>query len=102
MPDTSLGVLIDIVRGKEHSPDITQNIAHDYLQNVGLKIEEGIGKPTTLLVSNTHPGLKRILKGTPWSNDWRTVLKQRKEAFVTKSAKYFKGGHNSKCVALPL
>jgi putative DNA primase/helicase len=102
LPDTSLGVLIDIVRGKEHSANITQNIAHDYLQNVGLKIEEGIGKPTTLLVSNTHPGLKRILKGTPWSNDWRTVLKQRKEAFVTKSAKYFKGGHNSKCVALPL
>ena len=96
LPDLSIGELIDIARSKELHRDVVSSEAADCLARFGLKIEEG-----QLLVSNTHPGLKRILRATPWVNDWRTVLKQRPGAEVTPS-KWFKGGHSSKCVAVPL
>jgi putative DNA primase/helicase len=99
--ESSIGVLIEIARDRRISNDIPSNTAADYLQTIGLRIEREAGKADVLLVSNTHPGVKRLLRDTPWVNDWRTVLKQRPGA-ITTGAKWFAGGHVSKCVAVAL
>lgn len=101
LPDTSIGVLIDIAREKFYDNSISKDVASNYLQTRGLKVEIEPGEPRVLLVSNNHPGVKRLLRETPWMNDWRTVLKQRPGA-ITTGAKWFAGGHVSKCVALAL
>lgn len=101
LPDTSIGVLIEVAREKVYDSSIPKDTASNYLQTVGLKVEIEPGLPPVLLVSNTHPGVKRLLKDTPWMNDWRTVLKQRPGANPT-GTKWFAGGYVSKCVALAL
>jgi putative DNA primase/helicase len=96
--DTELpmGELLEIHLNRNLHAEITSKRAGDLLQRSGLKVVEG-----RLLVSANHTAIGRILEKTPWSNDWRTVLKQIPGAEVTGPT-YFTGGHQSRGVSLPI
>ena len=96
--DTELpmGELLEIHLNRALHNEITSKRAGDLLQRSGLKVVEG-----RLIVSANHTAIAKILERTPWSNDWRTVLKQIPGAEVTPST-YFTGGHQSRGVSLPI
>ena len=96
--DTELpmGELLEIHLSRALHNEITSKRAGDLLQRSGLKVVEG-----RLIVSANHTAIAKILERTPWSNDWRTVLKQIPGAEVTPST-YFTGGHQSRGVSLPI
>ena len=96
--DTELpmGELLEIHMSRALHNEITSKRAGDLLQRSGLKVVEG-----RLIVSANHTAIAKILERTPWSNDWRTVLKQIPGAEVTPST-YFTGGHQSRGVSLPI
>jgi hypothetical protein len=96
--DTELpmGELLEIHLNRNLHAEITSKRAGDLLQRSGLKVTEG-----RLIVSANHTAIGRILEKTPWSNDWRTVLKQIPGAEVTGPT-YFTGGHQSRGVSLPI
>lgn len=91
-----MGELLEIHLNRNLHAEITSKRAGDILQRSGLKVSEG-----RLIVSANHTAIGRILERTPWSNDWRTVLKQIPGAEVSPST-YFTGGHQSRGVSLPI
>lgn len=96
--DTELpmGELLEIHLNRNLHAEITSKRAGDLLQRSGLKVVAG-----RLIVSANHSAIAKILEKTPWSNDWRTVLKQIPGAEVTPSM-YFTGGHQSRGVSVPI
>lgn len=96
--DTELpmGELLEIHLNRNLHAEITSKRAGDLLQRSGLKVVSG-----RLIVSANHSAIAKILEKTPWSNDWRTVLKQIPGAEVTPSM-YFTGGHQSRGVSVPI
>ena len=91
-----MGELLEIHLNRNLHAEITSKRAGDLLQRSGIKVSDG-----RLIVSANHTAIGRILEKTPWSNDWRTVLKQIPGAEVTGST-YFTGGHQSRGVSLPI
>ena len=91
-----MGELLEIHLNRNLHAEITSKRAGDLLQRSGLKVSEG-----RLIVSANHTAIAKILEKTPWSNDWRTVLKQIPGAEVTAPI-YFTGGHQSRGVSLPI
>ena len=51
--------------------DITKKVAENTLARNGLKL-----KGDKLYVSNSHEGIKKILRDTPWSKKWHYVLRR--------------------------
>ena len=94
--DVPLGELIEIAT-KPHMlhKEIDSDLADKLLQRHGVKM-----RGRDVLISANHTAIGKILEKTPWSNDWRTVLKQVPGAEVTASV-YFRGGHQSRAIALP-
>ena len=75
---------------------IDAELADKMLQRNGIKT-----KDRQVVVSANHSAIGKILQGTPWSNDWRTVLKQVPGADPQGST-YFRGGHQSRAIAIPV
>ena len=94
--DVPLGELLEIVLGLSRNDDIEQGLAQKLLQRHGIKTET-----RQIIISSNHDAIGKILERTPWSSDWRTVLKQVPGATVTGST-YFRGGHQSRAVSLPV
>ena len=61
----------------------------------GMKVADG-----RLMVSNTHSGIKRILRDTPWATGWGRILKRSDGAEPTKVLCF--GPLKSRAVSLPL
>ena len=91
-----MGELLEIQLNRVLNAEITSKRASELMQRSGLKVVDG-----RLIVSANHSAIAKILEKTPWSNDWRTVLKQVPGAEVTGST-YFTGGHQSRGVSLPI
>jgi hypothetical protein len=91
-----MGELLEIQLNRVLNAEITSKRASELMQRSGLKVVNG-----RLIVSANHTAIAKILEKTPWSNDWRTVLKQIPGAEVTGST-YFTGGHQSRGVSLPI
>ena len=56
----------------------------------------------TITISNTADGIREMLQGTPWSNDWRRPLSMIEGADKTTSAVYFAPGLTTRGVILPI
>ena len=65
------------------------------LARLGMKVADG-----RLMVSNTHSGIKRILRDTPWATGWGRILKRSDGAEPTKVLCF--GPLKSRAVSLPL
>lgn len=91
-----LGELLEVVMGRGSLGHIDAELADKMLQRNGIKT-----KDRQVVVSANHSAIGKILQGTPWSNDWRTVLKQVPGADPQGST-YFRGGHQSRAIAIPV
>lgn len=94
-PEVPVGELVEICLDRSLNRDIDQTLADKLLQRLGVKVKDG-----QILISGNHTSIGRVLERTPWSNDWRTVLKQVPGAELTSST-YFRGGHQSRAIAIP-
>jgi putative DNA primase/helicase len=65
--ERTIGELIDMVRNLGYYGDT----AAKTLGRLGFKWESD-----GLLISNTHDGIKRLLRNTPWSTNWSKVLRR--------------------------
>ena len=99
-PEVPLGELVEICANRSVHRDIDDRTADKLLQRMGVKVERDDGRGLELVISTNHTAIGKVLERTPWSNDWRSVLKQIPGAEVTPS-KYFRGGHQSRAVSLP-
>ena len=91
--ERTIGELVDIVRrfepGHEH--------ATKTLGRIGLRWSDD-----GLLVSNTADGVKRLLKGTPWSVNWSKVLKRIEGARPAGVTYFGFSGSDSRAVWVPM
>jgi len=61
----------EAVTGTRSSADVTSKAVDAALERNGLKHDQDFER---LIVSNTHSGVARILKDTPWSKNWARIL----------------------------
>ena len=98
-PDVPLGELLEGALGRTLHGEIDSTLADKLLQRSGVKVEKK-ENALAILISANHTAIGKVLERTPWSNDWRTVLKQIPGADVTPST-YFRGGHQSRAIRIP-
>ena len=98
-PDVPLGELLEVSLGRTLHGEIDKTLADKLLQRCGVKVEKN-DNALAILISANHTAIGKVLERTPWSNDWRTVLKQIPGADVTPST-YFRGGHQSRAIRIP-
>ena len=79
------------------SSPFTPEDAAASLGREGLKVADD-----RLLVGNTASGVRRVLKDTPWSSNWGTVLSRLPGAERGSSAAWFTGSGTMRYVSVPL
>lgn len=93
----SIGELVMIALHHEHDVNIESSLAHSTLGRNGVKAEQ-----SAVIISNNAEAIAAILRDTPWSNCWSTVLTRLPGATKAGSI-YFKGaGATSRAVRVPL
>ena len=94
----SVGELVEIALHRQLSDmHVTTELAEATLGRNGIRAEPG-----TVLISNNAEAIAAILRDTPWSNCWPTVLTRLPGATKAGSV-YFKGaGATSRAVRIPL
>lgn len=74
---------------------VPENVAAEALSRIGLRAD---GR--TLFISNTHKGLKMLLRDTPWSSGWGRVLGRIDNAITNRPKRF--GAVMSKAVGIPI
>lgn len=95
----TLGELVEIAGHRATDFDIASSKAQDVLGRHGLKVDSDQGQ---LLVSNTAEALASILKETPWSHSWATVLSRLQGATKAGAVRFRGAGAVSRAVALQI
>ena len=81
---------------KALTDDIYADECNQILSRYGLQIDF-----ESLVISNTHAELKRILRDTPWAAGWKRVLARIPGAYVKSSPVRF-AGTQTRAVSIPL
>lgn len=92
----SIGELLDIAFCKKGRTDIVDSQAEDLLVRYGMKVEKG-----GFIISNSHPELKKIYNGTPYSAAWATVLRRIEGSKTTDNRSFGSRGMKSRGVFVP-
>lgn len=93
----SIGELVEIALHREHDFHIDASLAQSTLGRNGIKADQW-----AVVISNNAEAIASILRDTPWSNCWPTVLTRLPGATKAGSI-YFKGaGATSRAVRIPL
>ena len=87
----NIGELIQICQGEDlpfdsDNPDhdkITKKQAGDELLRIGLKVNNGY-----VIVSNSHEGIKSLLRNTHWCNNWSRTLKRIDGSVALEQVKF--------------
>lgn len=71
----SVGEAVSVARGNPSSEDviITERSAVAALARRGIKVSDD---KREVVISNTHSGLRAMLRGTPWSDGWHRILRR--------------------------
>ena len=93
----TLGELVEIAAHQSTDIDVTSRKAQDTLGRYGLRVEHEAGQ---LYVSNTAEALITILRDTPWSHSWATVLSRLPGAAKVGPTRFRGAGAISRAVAL--
>lgn len=99
--DRSIGELVRIaIMGNPQSAteQVDPAAASDTLLRYGIKARMGEWSVT---ISNTHTGLARILRDSPWPTNWGRILKRLPGAEATEKPEHFSGG-SSRGVIVPM
>jgi putative DNA primase/helicase len=93
----TIGELVDLALKREMDMDIGASLAQGTLGRHGVKVDGD-----AVLISNNAEAIATILRDTPWSNCWPTVL-TRLPGSTKAGSIYFKGsGTTSRAVRVPL
>jgi len=87
--------LAEFLAGVVQDIDITADEANRALQRAGLRIKDGC-----LIVSDSHPELKLVLRDTAWGAGWSRVLERVSGAVKLKAARF--AGVTHRAVSVPL
>jgi putative DNA primase/helicase len=93
--ECTLGRLVQAAQG--HDDRIAADTADLELCQIGVKVLED-----TLLVSTSHPALKRLLEGSPWAAGWSRALLRLPDAEPSRKTVRFGPGFVSKATMLPM
>jgi putative DNA primase/helicase len=93
----TLGELVEIAAHQISDIDVTARKAQDTLGRHGLRVEADADQ---LLVSNTAEALATILRDTPWSHSWATVLSRLPGAAKAGATRFRGVGAISRAIAL--
>jgi len=87
--------MVDSAAGAVRIPQMSDGEENTVLGRYGLQFERG-----RIMVSNTHPELKKLMSDTPWAASWGRVLKRFEGAYSGDEAKKF-AGVRSRFVSVP-
>jgi putative DNA primase/helicase len=95
----TLGELVEIGAHRLNDRDVESRQAKDTLERHGLRVDSD---QQLLFVSNTADALASILKDTPWSHSWATVLSRLQGASKAGAVRFQGAGAVSRALALQL
>ena len=95
--ERNIGELILIAANYSEEDGISVESAHNCIKRVGVMIY-GNDK---ILISNTSPGLKKILSNTSWPNNHNKII-ERLEGAEKVEPRRFYPGHSARSVSVPL
>jgi putative DNA primase/helicase len=93
----TLGELVEIVCHHLNDHDVSSRHAQESLGRHGLRVD---AEADQLLVSNTAEALASILRDTPWSHSWATVLGRLSGASKAGATRFRGAGAISRAIAL--
>ena len=93
----TLGELVEIVGHTMNDMDVSSRQAQENLGRHGLRVDKDADQ---LLVSNTAEALASILRDTPWSHSWATVLGRLPGASKAGATRFRGVGAISRAIAL--
>ncbi|HDY87363.1 MAG TPA: hypothetical protein ENH82_04505 [bacterium] len=80
----------------DNNSEVTKKEAIATLARTGIKVSDD-----KLIISDSHIGIKKILKESPWSKNWGRILK-RIDGITEKSAFRFELGTRTRATGIPL
>lgn len=92
--ERAIGELVNEANGSDYG---LANAAREALKRHGILAEQG-----AILVSNTADGVKRLLRGTPWSANWSKVLQRLPGAEATNTVNFGITVRRARAVRVPL
>jgi putative DNA primase/helicase len=95
----TLGELVEVVSHQSTDMDVTSRQAQETLGRYGLRVDKEDG---LLMVSNTAEALAGILRDSPWSHSWPTVLSRLQGASKMGAVRFRGAGAVSRAVALQI
>jgi hypothetical protein len=97
----SVGELVSVALGTGAMDSFTASDAADVLGRLGMRVESAVLGSGRLTVSNTHPGIGKLLAGTAWGNGWMRIL-GRIDGARREEAGRFGPSHRSRGVSVPI
>ncbi len=97
----NVGELVDIVRAGSGGVSDTTQVAREWLNRHGMKVEI-VGGDEVLIIANRSKWVERILRETPYGDAWREALRSIKGVEVGGPQMQFHAGLSSRVVIVPL
>lgn len=97
----SVGEIVAMAAGTAMLDSFTPTDAAEVLGRMGIRVESAVLGAGRLIISNTHPGVGKLLSGTQWANSWGRILARSDGAESVESSR-FGAGHRSRGVSIPL
>lgn len=90
----TVGTLMEAAQGRDER--LPADVAERALRQIGLRTDAG-----GLFVSNSHPALAALLRGTPWHAQWRLTLARLPGAEATGRPIRFGAAHKDRAIFVP-
>lgn len=97
----SIAEIEAVAAGSAALDSFTPADAGEVLGRLGMKVESAVLGVGRLIISNSHPGIAKLLAGTQWANGWARILKRADGAIATESMR-FGAAHRSRGVSVPI
>ena len=95
--DVPIGELVDAASGKGCSIDMPQDRSAATLVRLGIKVTD-----THIWIANDYLDIKRLLEGTPWQVDYKSVLKRLPGADSPGKIRFTGIRSSIRCTRIPL
>lgn len=97
----SVGEIVAVALGTAALDSFSPTDAADVLGRMGMRVESAVLGSGRLTVSNSHPGIGKLLAGSAWSHGWARILK-RIDGARSEDAARFGPAHRSRGVSAPI
>lgn len=97
----SIGEIVEVAAGRGALDSFSATDAVEVLGRIGMKVDSALLGSARLTISNTHPGVARLLAGTQWSMGWARIL-ARVEGARREESTRFGPSNRSRGVSVPV